>query len=406
MVIHADVLIRADGTLHLNQNIAISDDSIKDIGAGSSKHADASYSVVTPLFHNGHSHCEYQLLSGILETSQFFPWVRDVVRIKQFLTPDFWKISSIYGVAKLLQMGFASTWDCSESGYTPAIMDATGLRGMCFREVNGLVPELDLPRCDALIDLVLANTSETALGVAPHAIYSTCDALLENIRNRCSSIPLCIHTDESQDEDRFCRFGDGEFSSMYARRGINRKSPMSSAVQYFDTVGLLTSQTLLVHGCSWDEHDLLLIKERGAMVSVCPESNEFLRCHPAPVDELYRNEIPIAIGTDSALSCPSLSPIQQLNRLMRVSIDENFHRWLFRAQTSPIDGLSYDVTGGGKASFCCFERNQVIASNSLTSVISQIATLTPDIYRLGKRVNYELGRELELQVNTIVKGLA
>lgn len=405
MVISAGAVIFADGSIHRDQNVVIEDGIIVDIVASTSIYPDAHFAVVTPGFHNGHSHCEYQLLSGIVPTADFFPWVRDVVRIKAILPSHFWEFSSFVGVMTLLRMGYISTADCSESGYSPAIMKSLGLQGICYREVNGLNPDTDVARCEAVVDDVLKNLSAFPLGIAPHAVYSTCQKVLERIQNRCFSLPMCIHTDESPDEERFCRFGDGQFAEMYERRGIKHPSPKTSAVQYFEKEGFLSNQTLLVHGCNWDESDIDLVKRSDASVAICPESNEYLRCHPSPVLDLYANRIPTTIGTDSALSCISMSPIHQLCRLMSRSSDEHFHKWLFHAQVTPSHGTSYDLRIGEPASFCAYGKDKPAVGGSLSNILADIKAYTPHIFRLGVLKEYECDIALEAQMRDIVKVL-
>lgn len=406
MVLRAAILIRSDGSLHRNQNIVIDNGCIVDITDGSDGYADMHYAVVTPLFHNGHSHCEYDLLDGVIPSSEFFPWVRNVVQIKQCLPEHFWMVSSMYGVARLLRMGYASTADCCETWFTPRIMDSFGLDGSCYREVNGLNSISDVDRCNDAIDTISSNSDALTLGIAPHAIYSTCRDVLDTVRNRCVNLPLCIHVDESQDENRFCRFGDGAFVDMYHRREIIHPSPMTSAVAYFDKMGLLSPNTLLIHGCNWDTEDLHRVKQRGGTVAICPESNEFLRCKQSPVYDIYTSGIRMVIGTDSALSCPSMSPIQQLLRLMKHSSDEQFHRWLFKCQVTPDTGSAYDLRLAYPGDFCAFGLNEVPSAGGLQTALSGIATEVPHVYRHGKKTTYQLDTVVENAVRDTVMGLA
>lgn len=406
MQLNAGVVIFADGSLSRNMTITIDDGFIVDITPNRCPNENVSYAVVTPMFHNGHSHCEYQLLERVLRSSSFFPWVRDVVRIKQQLPRQFWVYSSILGVLTLLKMGFKSSADCSDSGFSTATMSAMGLTGTSYREVNGLSVEHDVPRCQSIIDEVVATDIDINLGLAPHAIYSTCRAVLENVANHRSTLPICIHVDESPDEERFCRYGDGAFAEMFIRRGIDHPSPMSSALQYFDSLGLVTRNTLLVHGCSWDSNEIELVKSRNAAVAICPESNHFLECRLPPAVKLYESDIRTVIGTDSALSCASMSPLKQLKLLMDISADEGFHRWLFRSQVTSGTTDTYDVNVGMPGDFCAYGKGKTVTNGDLWQVVGQFADSVPDVYRGGKRLDFQLDPHLESALGNIVKELA
>jgi len=406
MLIHAGVLIGADGKLQHDVTISVVDGKIDDIMSNSPKNSNSSYAVVTPMFHNGHSHCEYQALESILPSSEFFPWVRDVVRLKLRLPSKFWLYSTLLGVTKLLRMGYASTSDCCDSGFAPAIMSALGMHGVCYREVNGLSEEFDGPRCQAIMNTVLNSRRVTTMGIAPHAIYSTCDNILETVAKQSQNVPVCIHVDESQEEEQFCRFADGPFAEMYERRGIVRPAPHSSAVKYFDAMGLVAANTLLVHGCTWDQDDVAIVKAKNASIAICPESNRFLHCGYPPVELFYDQDVRMVIGTDSALSCNSMSPMHQMKLLMETNPSEDFHRWIFQSQVTPTIGSSYDVTVGSTANFCAFGKGMRFEQGKLNRVIEQVVEFTPDVYRDGSLMTYKPGVGLDRELASIVKELS
>lgn len=406
MLLHAGVLIDADGKLQHDVSISVVDGKIDDIMPGTPKGRSISYAVVTPMFHNGHSHCEYQALESLLPSSAFFPWVRDVVRLKLRLPPKFWFYSTLLGVTKLLQQGYASTGDCSDSGFAPAIMAALELEGVCYREVNGLSAEHDRPRCQSVIDGVLRSDTLTPLGIAPHAIYSTCDSILADVANRRQSIPVCIHVDESPEEEQFCRFANGPFAEMYERRGIVRPSPHCSAVKYFDAMGLVSANTLLVHGCTWDEDDVATVKSTDACAAICPESNRFLQCRIPPVKSLHDQGVRTVIGTDSALSCHSMSPMHQMKLLMATNPNVDFHRWIFQSQVTPTNGKAYDVAAGLPADFCAFGKGVTFERCELSGVVAKLVDCVPDVYRSGHPKTYDHDSRLQRELVTVVKELS
>jgi cytosine/adenosine deaminase-related metal-dependent hydrolase len=406
MQLNAGVVVFADGSMAHDVTITVKDGLILDICPIRGPNGCVSYAVITPTFHNGHSHCEYELLSGALESTSFFPWVRDVVRIKQRIPNSFWMYSTLLGVTNLLNAGYASTADCSDSGFASAAMTGFGLSGTSYREVNGLSVDYDLPRCQSILDSILDANIGNNLGIAPHAIYSTCKAILQDVQERGSSLPICIHVDESPEEDRYCRYSDGAFTEMFNRRGIINPSPLSSAVKYFDSLGLVSANTLLVHGCNWDSEDVTVVKRCKATVAICPESNHFLKCQLPPVKLLHDNEIQTVIGTDSALSCASMSPMHQLRLLMESSADVDIDKWLFRSQVTPDFGEPYDIEVGRTADFCAFGRGLTFRRGELREIVAQCDGYLPDVFRAGKQQDYHLDPGLKSSLTNIMKELA
>ncbi len=405
MRLSAGAVILADGTLLRNVTVTVNDGVIADISPGIDRDA-TFYAVITPMFHNGHSHTEYQLLSGIVPPGPFFPWVRNVVRLKMCLSQRLWALSTFFGVQKLLEMGYASTEDCSDSGFATAIMVSSCLNGTSYREINGLIPDADTRRCHSTFDALSEWTGRCTVGIAPHAIYSTCEPVLDIVSDRAGNLPVCIHVDESPEEDLFCRRNDGPFVDMYNQRGINYQSPLTSAVSYFCSKGLVTSNTLLVHGGNWTSDDVAIVKRQRARVAICPESNHFLMCKVPPVELLYESNVPIVIGTDSALSCKSMSPLHQLSLLLHASSDTSYHRWLFHSQVTRESGDSYDLRVGDQADFCAYGRELSLSTRSLAETISQVDDLRPDVFRSGIRMRYMSNTSLFAELRSVVKELA
>jgi len=71
-----------------------------------------------------------------------------------------------------------------------------------------------------------------------------------------------------------------------------------------NTLGILKSNTVLIHAIALSKEDITLITKSGASIVWCPSSNFFLFNKTAPIEELNRS-IRIALGTDSTLTGPA-----------------------------------------------------------------------------------------------------
>jgi len=68
--------------------------------------------------------------------------------------------------------------------------------------------------------------------------------------------------------------------------------------QVYDEAGLLTAKTILAHAIYLDETEKSLIKERGAAISHCPNSNFALSSGCLNIRDLLEKEIKVSLGTD------------------------------------------------------------------------------------------------------------
>jgi len=71
-----------------------------------------------------------------------------------------------------------------------------------------------------------------------------------------------------------------------------------SYADVYDTTGLLTPKTILAHAVHLKDHEIKLIKERGAKISHCPASNTALTSGCAPIRSLLSAGLTIGLGTD------------------------------------------------------------------------------------------------------------
>lgn len=73
-------------------------------------------------------------------------------------------------------------------------------------------------------------------------------------------------------------------------------------VKQLREASLLNDQTVLIHAIALNSTDLDLIQEAQAGIVLCPHSNQFLYGKMPPLETLYCQKIPLALGTDSTAS--------------------------------------------------------------------------------------------------------
>ncbi|XP_036917568.1 guanine deaminase [Sturnira hondurensis] len=68
----------------------------------------------------------------------------------------------------------------------------------------------------------------------------------------------------------------------------------------YDKNGLLTNKTVMAHGCYLSAEELDVLKERGASLSSCPNSNISIRSGFLNVLEVLKHDVKVGLGTDVA----------------------------------------------------------------------------------------------------------
>jgi cytosine/adenosine deaminase-related metal-dependent hydrolase len=214
--------------------------------------------------------------------------------------------------------------DNTDAGVSVEALARAGLRGRVYQEVFGIEPEPDdatiLRELTAKLEahrqtLQRYEASERiTLGVAPHAIYTVRDSLMRAVRQyaREESLPLSIHAAESSEEVALARAGSGSFAEMFVERKIAYLHPRVPPIEYLHNAGVLASDVQLVHATRAEPRELEMMARAGVSVAHCPRSNARLLTGIAPVYGMRRLGIPIALGTDSAVSAGNLDLWEEL----------------------------------------------------------------------------------------------
>jgi cytosine/adenosine deaminase-related metal-dependent hydrolase len=156
------------------------------------------------------------------------------------------------------------------------------------------------------------------LRLAAHAPHTVSPDLLRELARRGG--PAAIHLAESRAESEFLRDGTGPWPGFLAARGLGHVSftpAGSTPVAYCDRLGVLHPRLVAAHGVQVDAADRAVLRERGVHVVLCPRSNERLGVGRADVPALLETGVPLALGSDSLASAPSLDVLDDAVALRR-----------------------------------------------------------------------------------------
>ena len=246
------------------------------------------------------------------------------------------------GIATLKAAGTTHVGDITQSGLSIEPLFDSGLSGIVYIEVLGMVREVGMFMVERAIQFVEEfRPKETTLriGITAHAPYSTHPDVFRTTASYCAAndVPLCVHIAESSAEVTYLQNGSGALYDMNKKFGLTDHftPPHTTPVQYLADLGVLRAKPQLVHVVHATDAELDLIAHSGSKIAHCPRSNQRLQCGRFPLEKALARNIPVAFGTDSLASSPSLD----------VSDELTFAKQLHQNYVSPeiLEGLLHNT---------------------------------------------------------------
>jgi cytosine/adenosine deaminase-related metal-dependent hydrolase len=273
--------------------------------------------VLLPALVNAHLHLELSHLAGAVAGGEGLPaWIELFVSARmrgRHVDPA---PAMTMGAEDLVRAGVAAVGDVSNTLRSVAPLGAAGIAGTVFHEVFGTTAHrlaTAVAEARELRRMAPAPVLGLRVVTSPHAVYSTFHpGLVELLR----AGPGSLHLAEDPAERAFVSGATGGFADLVARMGAH---PADVAPRARSAVALvaphLAPHHLAVHCVDLDDEDVALLKATGATVVLCPRSNRFIGGRLPRLDALLAAEVPLAVGTDSLASSPSLAPLAEVAAL-------------------------------------------------------------------------------------------
>jgi 5-methylthioadenosine/S-adenosylhomocysteine deaminase len=292
--------------------VRVVDGAIVEVGAGASP-ADAAVNPVIdavgcallPGLVNAHTHLYQVLLRAVWEDLKLMPWLKRIYGCAQVLTPEHFYAGSMLGCIESIRSGVTTV--CEHNFLNPSAecaletiraMQDAGLRAVFARTVmdtGEIVPECTREKPEQafrLIEELVArhqHAQQLTFMTGPNTppINTSVNLLREMSRFAdANSLGISAHVAESHSVVEAVR-------RQHGKRGV---------VEFLHQFGIPARNSVFAHSVHVSNDEIKILQETGASVSHNPVSNMMLGDGVAPVVEMLRQGVNVALGTDGAAS--------------------------------------------------------------------------------------------------------
>lgn len=262
--------------------------------------------VVLPGLINSHGHAAMSLFRGMADDLPLRTWLNDHIwpAESEFISETFVADGTQLAMAEMLRTGTTTFSDMYFFPETVAqLARDTGMRAqVCFPLLDfptpwGAGPDEYLSKGEAFIEQ-WKDSLFISPAIGPHAPYTVSDGPLtravELSQETGAAIQIHLH------ETAF------EVADAVEKTGTRPIARMAG-------LGLLGPNTQCVHMTQIVSSDVALLKQTGAHVIHCPESNLKLASGLSPVQKMRDAGVNVAIGTDGAASNNDLDLLGELS---------------------------------------------------------------------------------------------
>ena len=274
----SDILIKNGRIAKIAQNLK-ADSNAKIINARNM--------VAMPGLINTHTHAAMVLFRGLADDLPLRKWLEEKIwPAEAELTEEDVYFGSSLGIMEMLKGGVT----CFNDMYwfvegTAEAVKQSGIRAVLNGVLVGIVPNAEQDFEKAILDVKKWHPS-TSLGArgrikmifAPHALYSCPPKYLKKILKEAKKLKTMIH--------------------IHLAETMQGKGDIEKAAE----LGVFDLPTIAAH-CVWvSEKEIDILKKYKVAVAHCPVSNLKLASGIAPVWQMVRKGILVALGTDGAAS--------------------------------------------------------------------------------------------------------
>ena len=338
-IYNARILTMEDDKEIFDGEIWISGTKIKYAGPPNKEEADkiswerqidAKRNLIMPGFKNAHTHSAMTFLRSHADDMPLLSWLNDqVFPYEAKLTPD-----DIYHLCKLAIMEYLTSGITANADMylTPDTMiEASrdcGYRTTVIGAVNDFTQSVEL--LEGWYEKYHKKENLINYELGFHAEYTTSREILEGIADLAKKYQTPVYTHNSESES--------EVAQCVERTGM-------TPTVYMDKLGVFNYGGGFYHCVHMTQEDLDIVKEHNISVITNPASNLKLASGIAPVNEMLKQGINLAIGTDGPASNNCLDMFREMFLVTALAK----YRENDASAVDAIEVLKMATTGGAKA---------------------------------------------------------
>ncbi len=259
--------------------------------------------LLVPGFVNAHTHLAMTLLRGAARDLPLERWLSEEIwpRERKLTAKDvYW--ASLLGLAEMIRGGttaFADMYFFMDE--VAHAVEEAGLRALLSYGIVAPTPD----RIDPELNKAEAFAREwegraegrihTAL--SPHAPYTCLPEVWQRTAVLAREIRVPIHTHLAETAEEVARI-----------RTEKGKSP----AEWLEELGVFSVPVIAAHCVHVSEKDIEILAAHGATAVHCPTSNMRLTCGIAPVHDMLKGGVNVALGTDGAAAAGDLNMIEEM----------------------------------------------------------------------------------------------
>ena len=262
-----------------------------------SREIDLGGDLLLPGFKNAHSHTAMTFLRSMADDLPLDRWLRELVWPNEAkLTDEAVYIFTKLGIMEYVSGGVTACFDMymRNDAFTAACIDA-GFRAVICSGFNDFDRDVEQLERDYLRFNAMHELISFRLGV--HAEYTTSEERLRFVASLAEKYrePCFTHLSETKAEVEGC----------LSRYGL--RPP-----RLLDELGLFRYGGGGFHCVHMDEDDIRLFAERGLWAVSCPASNLKLASGVAPIVNMQKAGVKLALDTDGAASNNALDMFREM----------------------------------------------------------------------------------------------
>lgn len=320
---HVDILIKNATLVTVNPAFEIIKDGWIGIKNGVITHIDAGKNgpvppdanetldvngaMILPGLVNTHTHLPMTLFRGLADDLPLMDWLNAHMFPAEaaHVGPDMVRAGTLLACAEMLLSG--TTTCCDGYFFEDIAAEAVHAAGMRAILGQGVIdfpapgvadPKENVANALSFVEKWKDRSPLITPSIFCHSPYTCGEKTLIKAKAAASKTGLLfqIHAAETKTE-----------------RDQTLKDKGATPIGYLDRLGLLDSQTLLVHTIWVDEKDIALIARRNAPVSVTTESEMKLASGVAPLPDFLSAGIRVGLGTDGCASNNDQDMFQEMD---------------------------------------------------------------------------------------------